>query len=77
MFESVNTQLDARTDGRTPARPVYYKLTSERSGELKIPKVNTSMQYTAILSAKKMIIFRLYIVVFFLLLSTTQIVGTP
>ena len=29
MFESVDTQTDARTDGRTPARPVYYKLTSE------------------------------------------------
>ena len=40
-------------------------------------KVNTSMEYTAILSAIKMIIFRLNIVVLFLLLSTTQIVGTP
>ena len=27
MFESVNTWTDARTDGRTPARLVYYKLT--------------------------------------------------
>ena len=29
MFESVNRRTNARTDGRTPARLVYYKLTFE------------------------------------------------
>ena len=34
MFESVNTHTDGRTDGRTPVRPVYYKLTSEPSAQV-------------------------------------------
>ena len=39
MFESVNTRTDARTDGRTPARPVYYKLTSEPSAQVSLQSV--------------------------------------
>ena len=34
MFESVNTRTHARTDRRTPARLVYYKLTSEPSAQV-------------------------------------------
>ena len=34
MFESVNARTHGRTDGRTPARPVYYKLTSEPSAQV-------------------------------------------
>ena len=34
MFESVNGRTDAHTHALTPARPVYYKLTKEPSGEL-------------------------------------------
>ena len=36
MFESVNTPTHARTDGRTPARPVYFKLTSEPSAQVSL-----------------------------------------
>ena len=33
MFESVNGRTHTRTDGRTPSRPVYYKLINEPSAQ--------------------------------------------
>ena len=36
MFENVDAQTNARTDGRTTARLVYYKLTSEPSAQVSL-----------------------------------------
>ena len=42
-FENVYARTDGPTDGRTPDRPVYYKLTFEPSAQLK--KISLSIKY--------------------------------
>ena len=44
MFENVYGRMHGLTDGRTPDRPVYYKLTL--SGELKMKVLECSQHFS-------------------------------
>ena len=51
MFESVNRRNDAqRTHAREPARPVYYKLTSEPSAQVSYKKTGYWLAFTCFIS---------------------------